>query len=148
MCKQNNVKAVVLFEYIMAAAVGRNQVLTCSEHTQPHHSSIAHNPQEPAQLQNWHRTYTGLQARAGEVIFKSKMIFLPSWAPVKTAPRKKLYYLRKHSGRGKSLVVDPGWIEPACNQQIPAFVHTGHSNKVGFSLAKWGKVGSTELYIP
>lgn len=35
MCKQSNVKAVVLFEYIMAAAAGRSQVLTCSEHTQP-----------------------------------------------------------------------------------------------------------------
>lgn len=39
MCKQSNVKAVVLFEYIMAAAAGRSQVLTCSEHTQPHRAA-------------------------------------------------------------------------------------------------------------
>ena len=43
-CKQSNVKAAVLFEYIMAAAVGRSQVLTCSERAQPHRSNIARTP--------------------------------------------------------------------------------------------------------
>lgn len=102
-------------------------------------------PQEPAQLQNWHRTYTQLWAGAGEVFFKSKMIFLPSWATVKTAPRKKNNYITWESVLIKSLVVDPVWIESVCSQQIPAFVHTGHRNK---SLAKWGETGRPELYMP
>lgn len=43
-CKQGNVKAAMLFECIMAAAVGRSQVLTCSKRTQPHWSNMAHTP--------------------------------------------------------------------------------------------------------
>lgn len=44
MCKQSNEKAAVLFEYIMEAAVGRSQVLTCSDGTA---LSWRYSPQPP-----------------------------------------------------------------------------------------------------